>query len=636
MFRIKICLLLTILIGLTAGIPCQAAPVETVSKAAVGAQTAGGDSFTFGYPMRSPVVSATGRYVAFISSAPNLVPGQSAGSESWIAIYLYDRDTGIVALVSHSASSSTTVCNGTSGGPGISADGRYVMYWGSCPDVVAGQAAVGTWVFLYDRDSGANVLVGEMDEGALNLQDNAPVISADGRYVVYPGAHPFHGLYLFDRVTSGRTLISHSASSASAPANDITRDPIINADGRYVAYLSDASNLVPGQTTGGESSIYLYDRVTNTNTLVTHTASSAVTPVAYGTEVMAMSADGRYVAYTNYSPVLVAGQVDTNQFADAFLYDRTTGTSKLLSHAHGSPTTAANASATYIDISADGEYVVFASYSSNLIAGQIDGVSTGDLFLHSRAAGTTVLVTHATGSSKAGGNGSSEYPRLSGDGRFLSFSSTATDLILGQNDGNGDLDVFRFDRISGTTALISGADGSGTTTGNGLSYDPFVSNDGGVFFTSRATDLDTEVLDGNGLDDVFLFNPGSLGQSSSGDFFTLPACRMLDTRQSAALVSGTIATFSPLGLCDVPEDAVALAINITVTGPPTGMGYLTLYPGGEAFPLASAISFPAGRTRSNNAIVPLASDGTATFAIAPGVTGAGSVHIILDVVGYFD
>jgi PKD repeat protein len=123
------------------------------------------------------------------------------------------------------------------------------------------------------------------------------------------------------------------------------------------------------------------------------------------------------------------------------------------------------------------------------------------------------------------------------------------------------------------------------------------------------------------------------------DFYTVTPCRLLDTRQgSNALGSGSSLTFAVSGLnalaCGIPASARALSVNVTVVSP-TGDGFVTLYPGNYPAPAASTINFGAGQTRTNNAVLPLASDGSGTLAAMPFVAGGGKVQLVVDVNGYF-
>lgn len=134
---------------------------------------------------------------------------------------------------------------------------------------------------------------------------------------------------------------------------------------------------------------------------------------------------------------------------------------------------------------------------------------------------------------------------------------------------------------------------------------------------------------------------GTLGVPNNTSFYTLTPCRVIDTRNPTgplggpALVAGATRTFTVTGTgpgeCQIPSTAKAISVNLTVTQP-TSLGYLALFPGGTAAPLASTINFRAGQTRANNAIVPISATGT--LSVLDG-QGSGTTHFILDVNGYF-
>jgi hypothetical protein len=118
------------------------------------------------------------------------------------------------------------------------------------------------------------------------------------------------------------------------------------------------------------------------------------------------------------------------------------------------------------------------------------------------------------------------------------------------------------------------------------------------------------------------------------NFFTLSPCRAVDTRQSTALVSGSPRVFSIAGLCGVPPTAKAISANVTAVSP-SGGGFLTLWPADISMPLASAINFSASSTRANNALLTLATDGSGQVKAEAVVTSNGTVHMVLDITGYF-
>jgi hypothetical protein len=123
-----------------------------------------------------------------------------------------------------------------------------------------------------------------------------------------------------------------------------------------------------------------------------------------------------------------------------------------------------------------------------------------------------------------------------------------------------------------------------------------------------------------------------------GAFHTLTPCRLVDTRLPAdapPLTSNVARAFTLAGHCGIPTSAVAVSLNATLTEP-TSSGFLTLYPGGSALPATSTQNFSAGQTRANNLVISLAADGSGTLTANAVVTGPGTVHLILDVNGYFE
>lgn len=223
----------------------------------------------------------------------------------------------------------------------------------------------------------------------------------------------------------------------------------------------------------------------------------------------ALSADGRYVVFTSTAINVVPEQKDTNGGTDVFLRDQVTGTTVLVSRASGSASSAGNAPASGAHISADGRYVLFRSKATNLVSGQVDPPGTSDLFLFDRVTEAMTLVSRSNASARQTGNADSLGEEMSANGRFVLFSSLATDLVKGQSDTNSGRDVFLFDRISNATLLVSHAAGSAVRTGDSDSDFVFpysVSSDGTqlLFLT---------VLQGTGKGNLRIF-PGNAKPSA--------------------------------------------------------------------------------------------------------------------------
>jgi Tol biopolymer transport system component len=169
---------------------------------------------------------------------------------------------------------------------------------------------------------------------------------------------------------------------------------VISADGRYIAFVSTSWNLLGEEPPARfEAHVYLYDRVSGKNELVSHASSSPRQPERFFSFSPSISADGRFVAFLSASTDLVAGQRDTNDTWDVFLYDRISKQNVLVSHASSSPTaaTVSGSGSRRPVISADGSTVLFDSEATNLVPGQRSTAGRSNVFLFHRPTGKTSL-----------------------------------------------------------------------------------------------------------------------------------------------------------------------------------------------------------------------------------------------------
>ncbi|GIE99951.1 PD40 domain-containing protein [Paractinoplanes rishiriensis] len=302
-----------------------------------------------------------------------------------------------------------------------------------------------------------------------------PAITPDGRYVLFgsnatnliPGdTNGVRDLFVRDAATGELDLVTRGLNGAQS--NGAAYNGRISDNGRFVAYWSAASNLAPDDTNGVDD-IFVYDRQTASTTRLPGGLYEATFPDISGT--------GRYVAYSTRSALLPE---DTDLFSDLYLWDRTTKAVTLLVDGgdgeNSSPV-----------MSSNGRWITFTSSSTNLTK---DTVASGNnSYLLDRTTGTVTLVSKASDGTPASVG---SYPQsISDNGRYIAFTSAATNLVAG--DENGETDVFLHDRVTGrTVAASSTPDGA---TGDGASYDPDVSPDGRyVSYFSLSQNLTGEAL----------------------------------------------------------------------------------------------------------------------------------------------
>ncbi len=402
--------------------------------------------------------------------------------------------------------------NGDSDFHSISADGRYVAFGSFADNLVTGDTNVAGDVFVRDRQSGTTERVSVDSGGAQgNSYSDDPSISADGRYVAFASHAWLSDIFVRDRQSGTTELVSVATGGAQANGDSGWYGLSISADGRYVAFTSVASNLVPGDTNGAWD-VFVRDRLSGTTERVSIDSGGAQgNDYSWNTSI---SADGRYVAFGSIATNLVPG--DTNGNFDVFVRDRQSGTTERVSIATNG--TQGNNVSFAPSISANGRYVAFASDASNLVPGDTNGWA--EVFLRDRQNGTIERVSIDSGGAQ--GNYPSFGPSISVDGRYVAFYSYTTNLVPG--DTNGHDDVFVRDRLGGPvfTSLCDpgvsgviacpctnppsgpgrGCDNSSATGGAILSASggTFLSSDSLVFTTSgeRSTAFSL-VLQGNAL-----------------------------------------------------------------------------------------------------------------------------------------
>jgi Tol biopolymer transport system component len=266
--------------------------------------------------------------------------------------------------------------------------------------------------------------------------------------------------------------------------------PAISATGRYVAFDSYATNMVPDDLNGGFD-VFVRDRVEHTTERVSVDSSGAE---ADGESTSAaISSNGRFVVFESGADNL--DPADTNQFVDVFVHDRKTGATQLVSAGVGG--VAGDDISVNADISGDGRYIAFASKASNVVANDANG-SIADVFVRDRVAGTTQLVSVSTGGLQSVSQASLQGT-ISDDGSVITFDSFSSRLV--PHDTNHQPDVFAHSMESGVTRRVSVS-----TTGQQGNLGGLASAIAGggacVSFTSGSTNLVRH--DTNGVADILL------------------------------------------------------------------------------------------------------------------------------------
>jgi len=422
-----VCLLA--LVG-AAGAVAAATTIERASVSSTGGQ---GDNASL------PVwIGASGRYLTFTSFATNLVAGDTNGKRD---VFLRDLQTGATQRVSLS-DTGAQAGDESWGGP-VSADGRWVAFQSEADNLISGQAVSGG-VFVRDLQNGTNELVHVSSSGEQGIGGSGEpeAMSPNGRYVLLssyatnlvPGdTNSSADIFLRDRTagTTERIDVSNSEEQADKGSSGYAS---LSDDGRFVAFESGSTNLVPGDT-NGVFDIFVRDRQAGTTERVS--VSSTGAQGNRNSFDPYLSADGRYVAFYSHATNLAAPD-QNGTISDVFVHDRETGKTELVSVSE--PGALGDGESAIPSISADGRYVVFQSSASNLVTGDTNGVI--DIFLRDREAATTRRLSVSAAGAQS--DGDSISPVMTADGRYVGFPSGAGNLVAG--DTNGVYDVFVVDR----------------------------------------------------------------------------------------------------------------------------------------------------------------------------------------------
>ena len=419
-------------------------------------------------------ISADGRFVAFHSFASNLVPGDT--TVGFLDAFGHDIQTGQTIRVS--VASDGTEANGPSGQISVSAGGRFFAFQTGATNLVSPDANGGVEdVLVHDRETGQTTRISVSTDGVqgnLGSHGASKGMTSDGRFVAFfsnasnlvtGDTNSIWDAFVHDRQSGQTTRVSVASDGTEGNNSSGTLSPSISADGRFVAFDSSATNLVSGDT-NGVLDIFLHDRQTGQTSRVSVDTNGIQANAK--SEDYWLSANGRFVAFRSDATNLVPD--DTSGVVDVFVRDTCAGASGCtpsttrVSVANDG-TQANNLSDGPPSISADGRFVAFESEASNLVPGDTNGFR--DIFVRDTCVGasgpctpTTVRVSVAVDGTEA--NAASFTASLSPDGRFVAFTTTASNLSSGDTNNADDIVVARTSFVRPPLAYVGhGADPAG-------------------------------------------------------------------------------------------------------------------------------------------------------------------------------
>lgn len=399
-----------------------------------------------------------------------------------------------IERVSVAPSQSTT--DGTSEEPASSWDGRFVAFSSRATNLVVGDTNGRRDIFVKDRATGSLQIVSRPEGGGESNGDSRePSISGDGRFVAFTSSatnlvpndrNSVDDVFVKDLQTGAVELVS--VNSAGDQANFASGSAVLSHDGRYVVFQSVASNLSPNDSNGNWD-IFIRDRQAGVTKRVTNGVAGASPTGA--SERPSVSLDARYVAFE--STVSEWDPADTNAFRDVYVADVVSGT-VVRASVPQDPSLATDGDSTNPSISLDGRRVAFVSWASNLAPGDLP--SEPEVFLRDLASGTTVRASLADDESPVPGGSWRES--LSGDGNRVTFQSPA---VATPSDTNPFVDVYVRDMATGSTSLVS------VYAGQQLNDDalkPSISGDGRFVGYETAGTFLSGWPDADGNTDVYL------------------------------------------------------------------------------------------------------------------------------------
>lgn len=423
------------LCGLLLGVPVSAAAssLSTTSLITPGLDGTGANGRFLMANGRS--LSKDGRITVFATQSTNHAPGDTNEAAD---VFSYDRLTKKTELISRTPGNQPA--NSESMYPTVSADGRYVAYLSSATNILPGVSSNCPspnqcgMVLVYDRTTQQHVVASRSSTNTVlpSYYYDSPSISANGQFVAFATRIPTpSGVTenLFMRDLSANTTELISADNAGNPVRTFGGEPSLSKDGRYATFTT-ATGIV-AQDTNEINDVYLRDTLLNTTTLVS-TVTNNTRAGNSSSSGGAISSDGRFVAFHSFSSDLIPN--DTSAYRDVFLRDLTTGSTKRISVSNKGMQ--GNYGSYDPDISDDGRFVTYTTEANNFV--RADTNSNPDILLYDRFAGINRRINVGSHDGVQA-NQYSEVSAISGDGKAVIFRSWATNLapiVPGQSTNN--------------------------------------------------------------------------------------------------------------------------------------------------------------------------------------------------------
>jgi len=354
--------------------------------------------------------------------------------------------TGPVAFAVHprtdrvSVDNNGAAGNGQSSAPSLNGDGSAVGFVSSSTNFISG--VNGTQIYLHNRQNNQIELISRDNNGTAtqgNGASTAPSISSDGRFVAFvsqatnllapatPAVPAGQQIYVRDRQTGITSLVSVDNNVTPNPGNGASSVPSINGDGTVVAFVSLATNLLaPGIPAVAGQQIYV--RQAGITSLVSVDNNGGPNPGNGVSDAPSISGDGTIVAFDSLATNLLAPGILSVTGQQVYVRDRNLSQTSLVSADNNVAANPANGLSRTPSISSSGRFVSFVSAGTNLLAPGIPAVIGQQIYVRDRQLNQTNLASQDNSNTNDPGNGPSDSPSTNSTGGFVAFSSQASDL----------------------------------------------------------------------------------------------------------------------------------------------------------------------------------------------------------------